>query len=252
VNADESQFRARCAAFEHLKRETSNLVIDVLFAEDQFRFDSVFAVAHFFLPGVSTQSLGLASGQPKRATRSCASRLSLQISKMKFTTSLVSLLCLVTFLPSAHGGARDLDKIVITNATSGEEPAISKRLYELLMKDIVFVLEQAEKYEFEWDSGVKLTSVDCPKGVFEPMIIAKNSKAIVAMIEKAKAWDGLIVYEYDAKGGSARLKLFDSEGREKLLIRLPLDRDGPMKGSILRGTRRAAIVAVGGAIDFNP
>lgn len=172
---------------------------------------------------------------------------------MMKTPRLLTLLLGLSFLASsALGGARPLDGILITNATPGDEPAISKRLYELLQKDIVFIFDQDRKFEFAWESGTKLTDVPCPDGVFKPMIIVEDPKAIAAMCKKAESHDGLIVYEYDAKGRVARLKYFDYEGKERILIRLPLEADGPMKDSIFRHTRRAAIVAIGGAVDFNP
>ena len=61
-----------------------------------------------------------------------------------------------------------------------------------------------------------------------------------------------MVYEYDKAGKQVSLKLFDSSGREVLLIRLKLAQDGPMKNSLYRHVRRGAVVALGAAISFSP
>ena len=160
----------------------------------------------------------------------------------------LSLLLAVT----THAGDRNLSNFGATNATPGDEPAISQRLFELLVKDAETVLMGENDHEFAWNAGGSVKQVPCPAGLFKSMIIPSSEQAITALVGKHEVGDGLLVYEYDAKQKKARLKLFDSNGRERILVKLPLETDGPMKDSLLRDTRRKVMVAIGGAIDFSP
>jgi hypothetical protein len=50
----------------------------------------------------------------------------------------------------------------------------------------------------------------------------------------------------------ARLKLFDYDGTELALIKLPLEKDGAMKDSLFKHVRRASKVALGHYVRFVP
>lgn len=152
---------------------------------------------------------------------------------------------------TSHAGSRGLTALGMTNATEGEEPAISKRLFELLVSDAKIVYLQAPTLGFLWEPDVKITELPNTAGTFKALVTPTNKADVVKLIEKHEVYDGLIVYQYD-KEGYVRLKLYDAKGNERILVRLPLEKDGEMKGSLLRLTRRSALVSVGGSIDFVP
>ena len=72
------------------------------------------------------------------------------------------------------------------------------------------------------------------------------------LMEKIKASDGLIVFEYDLSGKKARLKHFGWKQNENILIRLPLNIGGAMNLSVWKDRRRAALVALGKSFEFSP
>jgi hypothetical protein len=168
-----------------------------------------------------------------------------------FSTPWVAFLSLL-LTTAIHAGDRSLSAFGATNATRGDEPVISKRLFELFVKDAEHVLMEKNEHGFGWRDGGTVKLVSCPDGLFKPMIIPSNKRAVANLIGKHKISDGLLVYEYGAGLKKARLKLFDSNGGERILIKLPLEPDGPMKDSLLRDTRRKAMVAIGGALHFVP
>ncbi|SHJ23051.1 hypothetical protein SAMN02745181_1507 [Rubritalea squalenifaciens DSM 18772] len=163
---------------------------------------------------------------------------------------LFLLYILLSGLSSA--GSRGLTAIGMINATPGEEPAISKRLYELLQNDARIIFLQSATLGFPWEGSVKIIRVPKSPDTFKALITPTSKKQVAKLVETHQAYDGLIVYQYDAQSGHARLKLFDSKGNERILVKLPLEKAGPMKGSLLRLTRRSALVAIGGSIDFVP
>lgn len=168
--------------------------------------------------------------------------------------SLLVLITLVATLVSPlSAGSRPLTHIGITNATKGEEPAISKRLFELLVADTKVVLMQSPTFGFGWEPGIKLTEIPNTAELFNELASPNSQRVLRKLLQDQNLEDGLIVYQYDKKNKVARLKLFDHyDGSELLLIKLPLQPDGPMKNSLMRLARRSAIVAIGGSIRFNP
>jgi hypothetical protein len=63
----------------------------------------------------------------------------------------------------------------------------------------------------------------------------------------------LIVFFHDPKNGFARLKVYDSEGKECLLLRLPLERSKfTMPTSLLKHHRRGALTSIGAAVRWRP
>lgn len=163
-----------------------------------------------------------------------------------------TLLILLALALHLTAGSRHLDQIGITNATQGEEPEISKRLYELLIADTKIVLIQSSAFGFNWEPGIKLTQLPSTAKTFAPLITPKNKKIVAELIDKHKIYDGLIVYQYDQKQKVVRLKLYNYDGAELILIKIPIETEGPMKDSIYRVTRRATMVAIGGAVRFTP
>lgn len=127
----------------------------------------------------------------------------------------------------AFGGARP-SKFYLVNVSEQPMNKEGKRLFELIQKDIA-ELYNDDKYEFAWESdGTTITTVKPTvlSGVFNRMIITKDKKKLDQVLEDLRASDGLIVFEYDLKGKYARLKHFDYQGKESMLIRLPLNEGG--------------------------
>lgn len=165
------------------------------------------------------------------------------------------LLSLLTFslllASSVLAGSRGLTDLGMTNATEGEEPAISKRLFELLVSDAKIVYLQSPTFGFPWEPSVKINEIPNSSSTFKALITPTHKNDVAKLIEAHKIYDGLIVYQYD-KSGYVRLKLYDSKGNERILVKLPLEKTGEMKDSLLRLTRRSALVSIGGSIDFVP
>ena len=88
---------------------------------------------------------------------------------------------------------------------------------------------------------------------FDRLLNPKGGGTVSALFEKYGYPDGLVVFFHDPEGGYARLKLFSGDGKEALLIRLPLEgKDSAMADSLLKGHRRGALVAIGAAVRWGP
>ncbi|BDS07848.1 hypothetical protein NT6N_28880 [Oceaniferula spumae] len=172
---------------------------------------------------------------------------------MKKLTLLLLLCCLPL---AARAGSRGLD-IAFIDATPAHTTAEGKRLAELLVMDMkkLYSGDQVGKL-FPWSENtvdLKVLHAE-PLGLsFDNLINIKNPKKIGLMLAKNRVSDGLIVFYYDRTNGVARLKLFDGNGFELLLLRLPLEgKNSAMKYSILKGNRLGALAAVGANVRWSP
>jgi len=170
---------------------------------------------------------------------------------MKFITLLILQLCFISSLYAGDRGCR----IGIVDISTGEPTKASKRLFELLQMDIKEVYTKGESHRFGWNTGESETLTVSPaklKGLFKPMILCSNKKALGKIIDDHKLWEGLIVFEYDHKTLNARFKLFDRDGQELILIKLPVEKSGAMKHSILKHIRRSTLTTIGFSVRFSP
>jgi hypothetical protein len=170
---------------------------------------------------------------------------------MKILVYLILQLCLIS---SLHAGDRGC-VIGISDITRSQPTKESKRLFELLQMDVVELFTKTPDHKFTWrQDGSKITTVKSNflHGVFQPMIITNKKAGLVKVIEQQKLSDGLIVFEYDHQSMHARLKLFDRDGSELALIKLPLEKDGAMKHSLFKHVRRASLTALGSYVRFVP
>ena len=143
------------------------------------------------------------------------------------------------------------------DATTGERSKASLRLAELLEKDIRQIYLDPELAKlFPWseqDLKLRLMTSEKTGLTFDQLLNHKSPKAIASVFEKQKYPDGLIVFFHDQASGYVRLKLFDFNGKERLLIRLPLEgKDSAMPDSLLKQQRRGAICAIGAAVPWTP
>lgn len=171
--------------------------------------------------------------------------------------SSLFLLILSLILPvQSWAGSRGLD-IAFLDVTTGTRSKASLRLAELLEQDMRALFLDA-KYAglFPWsEDELKLENLtDKKTGLsFDRLLNTKDAKKISSALEKSKTQDGLIVFFHDAQNGFARLKLYDSEGKECLLLRLPLEGiKSAMPSSLLKQHRRGAIAAIGAAVRWSP
>ncbi len=170
---------------------------------------------------------------------------------MKFITLLVLQFC---FLTSLFAGDRGCS-IGIVDISTGEPTKASKRLFELLQIDAKKIYTAGKEYQFGWrtdESMVHTVNPASVKGLFKPMILCSDQKALGRILEQKKLWEGLIVFEYDHKTHHARFKLFDRDGTELALIKLPVERDGAMKHSLFKHVRSATLTALGHYVRFSP
>jgi hypothetical protein len=169
---------------------------------------------------------------------------------MKIITYLILQLCMIGLLVAGDRGC----KIGIVDISQGAPTKESKRLFELLEMDAREIYTKGVDHEFAWrkDESVIKKLEPGVLGVFEPMIIVKNQESLAKVIQEEKLSDGLIVFEYDRGAMQARLKLFDYDGTELALIKLPLEKDGAMKDSLFKHVRHASIVALGHYVRFVP
>jgi len=117
-------------------------------------------------------------------------------------------------------------------------------MFELFQMDVEQVFWKDKKNAFGWNPvGSKLHKVPASElaGAFNAMIVVKNAGSINDVCEKREIWDGMIAFEYDKAAMKARLKLFDNTGKELALIKLPLEKNGAMKHSLLKHVRRGAV-----------
>ena len=152
-----------------------------------------------------------------------------------------------------HAGSRPV-AIGLVDATTGERTKEDKRLFELFVKDATEIFRSEKIYPFPWEPNgtVQTLPPRSVEGLFQKMLITDKNKQLAALALKHEVQDGIIVYEYDKAGKQARLKLFDAQGKERLLIRLKLAQKGAMKNSIYKATRRGAVIALGASVEFNP
>ena len=165
------------------------------------------------------------------------------------------LLFLVLAFP-VWAGSRGVE-LAFLDATTGERSKASLRLAELLEKDIrSLYLDPRFDSLFPWsEDDLKLAILKQGEGgiKFDALLNTTDNKKISALLLKKRTQDGLIVFFHDTKGGYARLKLYDSEGQECLLLRLPLE--GPksaMPSSLLKHHRRGALTSIGAAVRWSP
>lgn len=167
--------------------------------------------------------------------------------------------CVLLFalLPvGASAGSRGVS-IAFVDVTKGERTKEGLRLAELLEADIRKLYGSETRSEvLPWsESDVSLTVLkkSAFASPFDRLLNGAKAKEIRSNLQRSEAWDGLVVYAYDRAHGYARLKLFDSNGEECLLIRLPLEGKGSaMKHSVLRHTRHGALIAIGSAVRWSP
>ena len=121
--------------------------------------------------------------------------------------------------------------------------------------DAIKIYTTGTEYQFGWNtSESKVTTMHSEpfKALFKPMILSTNKETLGKILRKNELWEGLIVFEYDHKAMKARFKLFDIEGNELALIKLPLEPDGAMKHSLFKHVRKAALTALGLNVRFSP
>ena len=170
------------------------------------------------------------------------------------------LFCAVAFLLvfpiSLSAGSRGVS-LAFLDATSGTRSKASLRLAELLEKDMrSLYLDPALAAVFPWsEQNLELKAFDSKKrGItFDRLLNTQNGKQIKAFFESPESVDGLIVFFHDAENDFVRLKLYSWEGKEVLLLRLPLEgKDSAMSDSLMKGHRRGALIAIGAAVRWNP
>ncbi|MDA7881914.1 hypothetical protein N9A94_06375, partial [Akkermansiaceae bacterium] len=161
-----------------------------------------------------------------------------------------ALLALILFLAlPAFAGSRGVE-VAFLDATTGTRSKASLRLAELLVMDMrSLYLDDRYAEIFPWsEKDLKLHVIKPSEAglTFDSLLNTKDSKKISALLLKKETQDGLIVFFHDPKNGFARLKLFDSEGKECLLLRLPFEgKDSAMPSSLLKHHRRGALTSIG-------
>lgn len=169
----------------------------------------------------------------------------------------LTLLILTVILPiTGYAGSRGLD-IAFMDATPSNTTKEGKRLAELLVIGMnqLYASEQHDGL-FPWSENDIVIKQLAPKSLgmsFDRLLNTKDQKKIKPGLQKHRVSDGLIVFYYDRANGFARLKLYDTEGNELLLLRLPLEgENSPMKFSIMKGHRTGALAAIGANVRWSP
>ena len=162
-------------------------------------------------------------------------------------------LILVTSLSAGSRGVA----LSFLDATTGERSQASLRLAELLEKDMRALYEDPNlASSFPWsEQDLKLKILDAGKTQisFDRLLNTKDGQKISALFNQPDATDALIVFYHDAAAGFARLKLYNWDGKELLLLRLPLEgEDSAMASSLMKTHRRGALIALGAAVRWNP
>ena len=166
-------------------------------------------------------------------------------------------LVLSLLLPaSLWAGSRGVE-LAFLDATSGTRSKASLRLAELLEKDMrALYLDPQIATVFPWnEQELKLKIIPSKDSgiTFDRLLNTKDVNKIQALFEKLENPDGLIVFFHDAESGFARLKLYSWDGKEAILLRLPLEgKDSAMPDSLLKGHRHGALVALGAAVRWSP
>lgn len=170
---------------------------------------------------------------------------------------LTCILALLLLLPtSLLAGSRGVS-LAFLDATTGTRSKASLRLAELLEKDMREVyLNPDWASAFPWNElnlelkVLKLSEVGLS---FDRLLNLKSGQAVQQVFKKEGYPDGLIVFFHDPEEGFVRLKLFNGDGTEAILIRLPLEeKDSAMPDSLLKGHRHGALVALGAAVRWVP
>ena len=156
----------------------------------------------------------------------------------------------------AVAGSRGLD-IAFLDATASNTTPEGKRLAELLVMDMKKLYAERKHAElFPWSEDkivVKAFKASGSGMSFDRLLNTKDGKKIRPFLEKHRVQDGLVVFCYDRANGYARLKLYDSEGVECLLLRLPLEgKNSAMKYSLMKSHRRGALAAIGANVRWSP
>ena len=173
------------------------------------------------------------------------------------TKHLLSLVAFLFLFPvSLSAGSRGVS-LAFLDATSGPRSEASLRSAELLEKDMRSLYQDPKLASvFPWsEQDLKLKMFDSGKnGVsFDRLLNTKDAKKIRAFFDSPEATDGLIVFFHDAENGFVRLKLFSWNGKEVLLLRLPLEgKDSEMANSLMKNHRRGALIAIGAAVRWTP
>ena len=156
----------------------------------------------------------------------------------------------------AQAGSRGVE-LSFLDATTGERSKASLRLAELLVMDMrQLYLDDRYAELFPWsEKELRLQVLKSQTSglTFDRLLNTKDTKKIPALLQKNKTVDGLIVFFHDPKNGYARLKLYDSQGQECLLLRLPLEgKKSAMPSSLLKHHRRGALTSIGAAVRWSP
>lgn len=165
---------------------------------------------------------------------------------------IIHLFCSVSLFAGSRGV-----HLAFLDATPGPRSKASLRLAELLEKDMrQLYVDPTIAPAFPWnESSLKLQILN-PKDAeisFDRLLNTGDSKKIKTLFEKANFPDGVIVFFHDEENGLARLKLYSWSGEELLLVRLPLEgKDSAMPGSLLKGHRQGALIALGAAVRWSP
>ena len=169
----------------------------------------------------------------------------------------LSILLVLSLFPMAgFAGSRGLD-IAFLDATPSNTTKEGKRLAELLVMDMkkLYTGDQIGKL-FPWsENEIVLKAFNSSNSglSFDRLLNTKHSKKIGPFLQKHRVQDGLIVFYYDRANGHARLKLYDSSGKELLLLRLPLEgKNSAMKYSLMKGHRMGLLAAIGANVRWSP
>lgn len=164
---------------------------------------------------------------------------------------------LITLLPMAClAGSRGVS-IAFVDATSSHSSPEGKRLAELLVMDMksLYSGDQVGSL-FPWNENaaeVKVLNVQALGLSFDRLINTKSPSKIQSALVKNQISDGMVVFYYDRENGYARLKLFNGDGSELLLVRLLLEGESSaMKYSLMKGARRGALSAIGSSVKWGP
>lgn len=179
--------------------------------------------------------------------------LGFRLMNKQWIGALALLLLLINPLSAGSRGV----KLTFLDATTGARSKASLRLVELLEKDMrgLYVAPELDAV-FPWnDLDLELKALDSKKaGIsFDRLLNTKDEKKIQAFFDSPDSTDGLIVFFHDAENGFVRLKLYCWDIGEVLLMRLPLEgKDSAMPGSLMKGHRRGALIAIGAAVRWSP
>jgi len=171
--------------------------------------------------------------------------------------NLLALLFLLILQPlELLAGSRGVS-LAFFDATTGERSKASLRLAELLEKDMKALYTDPQIASvFPWSEQNLELKILKPSEVgltFDRLLNPKKEKTVASSFEKFPAPDGLIVFCHDAEGGFARLKLYNYDGSEVLLLRLPLEgKESAMADSLMKGHRQGALIAIGAAVRWGP